>query len=126
MERVAGLARARKRRDADLEAASGSPSSASDRPLRLPRTSARFALAHRSFARLEAKAASGSVPRADLAADLADLQVALGRLSVAERELLALRFAVGLASAEIAEHLGLCRKERAPAFIVYSNVSVRS
>ena len=57
--------------------------------------------------RLEAKAASGSVPRADLAADLADLQVALGRLSVAERELLALRFAVGLPSTDIAQHLGL-------------------
>jgi len=42
-----------------------------------------------------------------MAADLADLQVALGRLSVAERELLAQRFAVRLPSTEIAQHLGL-------------------
>ncbi|MDQ3690782.1 MAG: ECF-type sigma factor [Chloroflexota bacterium] len=56
---------------------------------------------------LEARAVSSAAPVADLAADLADLQVALARLSTAERELVALRFAVGLASAEIAEHLGL-------------------
>ena len=61
----------------------------------------------RRGAQLEAEAASGSGPKVDLAADVADLHVALSRLSVAERELLALRFAVGLASAEIAEHLGL-------------------
>jgi RNA polymerase sigma-70 factor (ECF subfamily) len=39
--------------------------------------------------------------------DHADLQVALARLSAAERELLGLRFAVELPSAQIAEHLGL-------------------
>lgn len=61
----------------------------------------------RRGAALEAKVASGSAPNADLTADLADLQVALGRLTTSDRELLALRFAVGLASAEIAEHLGL-------------------
>jgi len=60
----------------------------------------------RRGAALEARAASG-LPPVDLTADLADLQVALGRLSAPDRELLALRFAVGLASAEIAEHLGL-------------------
>lgn len=56
---------------------------------------------------LEAKAVSGAAPAANLAADLADLQVALAGLSMAERELLALRFAVGLPSAEIAQHLSL-------------------
>lgn len=56
---------------------------------------------------LEAKAAADAVPVPDLATELADLQMALGRLTMAERELLALRFALGLASAEIAEHLGL-------------------
>ncbi len=56
---------------------------------------------------LEAKSASDSTPMTDLTADLADLRVVLGRLSTSDRELLALRFAVGLASAEIAEHLGL-------------------
>ncbi len=56
---------------------------------------------------LEAKTASDSTPMTDLTADLADLRVVLGRLSTSDRELLALRFAVGLASAEIAEHLGL-------------------
>lgn len=56
---------------------------------------------------LEAKAAEAPALRADLPAELADLQVALGRLSMSDRELLALRFAVGLASAEIAEHVGL-------------------
>lgn len=61
----------------------------------------------RRGAQLEAMAVPGSGPKADLAADLADLRVALARLSMAERELLALRFAVGLPSAEIAEHLGL-------------------
>ena len=61
----------------------------------------------RRGAQLEAKTVSGSLPKADRADDLADLRVALGRLSGAERELLALRFAVGLPSAEIAEHLGL-------------------
>lgn len=61
----------------------------------------------RRGAALEAKAASGSAPKVDLTADLADLQVALGRISTSDRELLALRFVVGLASAEIAEHLGL-------------------
>jgi RNA polymerase sigma-70 factor (ECF subfamily) len=61
----------------------------------------------RRGAALEAEAASDSAPPVDLTADLADLQVALGRLSMSDRELLALRFAAGLASAEIAEHLGL-------------------
>ena len=60
---------------------------------------------------LEARAASGSRAdadvTADLTADLADLQVALARLTTSDRELLGLRFGVGLASAEIAEHLGL-------------------
>lgn len=56
---------------------------------------------------LEAKTASDSTPMTDLTVDLADLRVVLGRLSTSDRELLALRFAVGLASAEIAEHLGL-------------------
>ena len=56
---------------------------------------------------LEARAVSSAGPAADLAADLADLRVAFARLSAAERELVALRFAVGLASAEVAEHLGL-------------------
>ncbi len=56
---------------------------------------------------LEADAASNMPPAPDLAADLIDLQIALGRLSIPERELLALRFAAGLASAEIAEHLGI-------------------
>lgn len=61
----------------------------------------------RRGAALEAIAAPGSEPNADLSADLVDLQVALARMAMADRELLALRFAVGLASAEIAEHLGL-------------------
>ena len=61
----------------------------------------------RRGAQLEAEAVSDSAPKADLAADLADLKVAIARMSLAERELLALRFAAGLASAEIAEHLGL-------------------
>lgn len=56
---------------------------------------------------LEAKTASDTTPMTDLTADLADLQVVIGRLSASDRELLALRFGVGLASAEIAEHLGL-------------------
>jgi RNA polymerase sigma-70 factor (ECF subfamily) len=60
----------------------------------------------RRGAMLEASAASTPVPP-DLAAELVDLQVALGRLSMPERELLALRFVAGLASAEIADHLGV-------------------
>lgn len=56
---------------------------------------------------LEVQAASSATPEADLTAELADLRVALGRLPASDRELLALRFAVGLASAEIADHLGL-------------------
>jgi RNA polymerase sigma-70 factor (ECF subfamily) len=61
----------------------------------------------RRGAALETRAASGWAPNADLIADLADLQVALDRLTMSDRELLALRFAVGLSSAEIAEHLSL-------------------
>lgn len=61
----------------------------------------------RRGAALEARAVSDSAAPADLTTELADLQVALGRLTTAERELLALRFALDLASAEIAEHLGL-------------------
>lgn len=61
----------------------------------------------RRGAALEARAASGSASTVDLTADLADLQVALGRLSTSDRELLALRFAAGLTSAEIAEVHGL-------------------
>lgn len=56
---------------------------------------------------LEAAAETRMARPPDLAAELVDLQVALGRLSIPERELLALRFAAGLASAEVAEHLGL-------------------
>ncbi len=61
----------------------------------------------RRGAALEAQSRSDRPSPVDLAADLADLQVALSRLSFADRELLGLRFAVGLASSEIAEHLGL-------------------
>jgi RNA polymerase sigma factor (sigma-70 family) len=42
-----------------------------------------------------------------MSAELADLRLALARLSAAERELLGLRFAVELPSAQIAEHLGI-------------------
>ena len=60
----------------------------------------------RRGAMLEAQAVD-SAPSVDLTADLADLRIALGRLSMSDRELLALRFAVDLPSAEIGEHLRL-------------------
>jgi RNA polymerase sigma-70 factor (ECF subfamily) len=56
---------------------------------------------------LEATTASDILPATNLAAELVDLQIALGRLSMPDRELLALRFVAELASAEIADHLGL-------------------
>lgn len=56
---------------------------------------------------LEAVAASGMPASSDLAAELIDLQIALGRLSISDRELLAFRFVAGLPSAEIGEHLGV-------------------
>jgi RNA polymerase sigma-70 factor (ECF subfamily) len=61
----------------------------------------------RRGAQLEAEAVTDAGQKADLAADFADLQVAIARMPRAERELLALRFAAGLTSAEIADHLGL-------------------
>lgn len=56
---------------------------------------------------LEAHAATDTVTMVELSPELADLRVAISRLSGGDRELLALRFAVSLTSAEIAEHLGL-------------------
>jgi len=61
----------------------------------------------RRGAELDASAAAAATSSNVVNPDLADLHVALGRLSTGDRELLALRFAVGLASSEIAEHLGI-------------------
>lgn len=61
----------------------------------------------RRGAALEAEIAQAGSQSSELSPDLADLQIALSRLPAADRELLGLRFAVELSSAQIAEHLGL-------------------
>ncbi|CAN5640549.1 sigma-70 family RNA polymerase sigma factor [soil metagenome] len=70
---------------------------------------ARQAVRRRAVGRAKEIRAYGSGPMADpLSADLRlDLVSALASLNESERELLALRFVVGLSSAELGAHLGL-------------------
>jgi RNA polymerase sigma factor (sigma-70 family) len=56
---------------------------------------------------LEAATVEARPADEELRADLADLHDALSRLTPGDRELLGLRFAVGLRSSQIAEQLGL-------------------
>lgn len=56
---------------------------------------------------LESQTPPRGSPPSGPEADLADLRTALARLSAADRELLGLRFAVEMPSAQIGEHLGL-------------------
>jgi RNA polymerase sigma factor (sigma-70 family) len=61
----------------------------------------------RRGAELEAREARGQPQFMGLTPELADLRMALSRLDAADRELLALRFALEMPSADIAAHLGL-------------------